>query len=367
MKNNASPARKWLNLSNNRCSPWKKLILPVLLAFALQSCHKKKPLGDNYFIAKNGSEILYLYDKNWSPGAPDIPWDDKYRVVNADIKSFVILQADYAKDKDHYFHKGIMLTNVDYATFQISYYKEDGMVTTGIVRDKNHVYSFRNPHNIIEEADPETYQRTDYAVRSDYWYKDSKHYFVNDTIVNADYNTFKPITEYIYHDKDNIYLLHTPEYSDKATYLKAIPEPGLSNLKEIVPGIIEADNAVFVSQKEGRFIRIPIEDKQSIKYFQPDYTYMIIDQKIYCQGEPLEDADIASFSVYKYPDNNGFSSYAKDKNYVYYYDDKLSDADPKTVRFVKDGNQNLIKDSQYKWVPQYGNINHFTRKMPIEK
>lgn len=367
MKNSIDSAKKWLNLQDNSCSPWKKLILSVLLAFALQSCDQKKLLGDNYFTAKNGNELLYLYDRNWSHGAPDVPWDDKYRVVNGDIKSFVILQAGYAKDKDHYFHKGFMLTNVDYATFQISDYKKDPMMDTGIVRDKNHVYSFRNPQNIIEGANPETYQKTDYPIGSNYWYKDDKHYFINDTIVKVDYHSFKPITEYIYHDKDNIYNLHTAEYLDKDTYLKAIPESRLMNLKEIAHGILEADNAVFITQKEGRFIKIPVEDKQSIKYFPPDNTYMIIDQKIYCEGEPLADADIASFSVYKYPDHNGFSSYAKDRNHVYYYDDKLSDADPKTVRFVKDGNQNLIKDNQYKWVPQYGSINHFTRKMPAKE
>ncbi len=338
-------------------------IIPALFIFlCFVSCKKVKPLGSEYFL--DGKEIVYRYESS-GPGVPKLPWDNKYKIVNADKDTFVPLQwPGYAKDKHHFFYRGDVIRNIDYATFEITDDVKTDYGSIAIVKDQYHVYKFREPWSIIEGADPKTYRIAENLKGNGnwFWYKDNRNYFVGDTIISVDYDTFKSIDEdsRFYIDKDNIYWLKS---AYKNTFLEKIPAPGLINSQIVYSNrVLQTPNALYYVTKKEAFTKIPIEDLSSLKFFPPANIYMMVDRQIYCEGELLSGVDFDTFSVYQYPGNSGYTAYAKDKNNVYYRNEILEGADPTSVRLA----DRYMEDDTYKWTPDLSSTSVIIRKTAKE-
>lgn len=338
-------------------------IIPTLFIFlSFMSCKKVKPLGSQYFL--DGNEIVYRYESS-GPGFPKLPWDNKYKPVNADKDTFTPLQwTGYAKDKRHFFYRGDVISNIDYATFEITDDVKTDYESIGIVKDQYRVYKFREPWSSIEGADPKTYRIADNLKGNGnwFWYKDAQNYFVNDTIVSVDYDSFRSIDEdsRFYIDKDNIYWLKS---GYKNTSLEKIPAPGLINSQIVYSNrVLQTPSALYYVTKKEEFTKVQVENPSSVKFFPPDNIYMIVDRQIYCEGELLTGADFATFSVYQYPGNSGYTAYAKDKNKVYYRNEILEGADPKSVRLT----DRYMEDDTYKWTPDLGSASVIIRKTAKE-
>ncbi|WP_177760604.1 DKNYY domain-containing protein [Flavobacterium sp. I3-2] len=334
----------------------KKIIQTMTLLFVIMfsvSCAKKQDLGNDYF--KENKKIVYKYA---SSGAswPKVPWDNKYRdVENADVESFQSLEPyyGYAKDKNNFYYKGYKIDNIDYETFTISGNKHDG-----IVKDKNHVYEFSKPGIPIQNVDGATYEEVKFPNSSKIWYKDKNHYFFKNKPIQVDVNTFTAINENIYVDQNHIYFFKTNGnfdiYEDKNILNQEIKDTART---------IQTANYLYTLTKEAKFKRIPKNKNSKVQYFAPNNVFIIVDNQVYCNGEEMN-IDFNTFEFYNYPNSNSPTCFSKDKNNVYYYDQILAGANPKTAKLTDD---NYIVDGDFKWIPDYNSAHHSIRKMRIDE
>lgn len=144
-----------------------------------------------------------------------------FEIEEADVKTFQIIDSEYAKDKSHVYFNGVVIPDSDPATFEI--------LETWFSRDKNHVYVsgqiFTNDPANFEHVDGNIYIDSQYIYWSTkpisdepqnlvvigsfgyYTYlKDSQAAFVNGNPINgADPNTFEVVSEGYSRDAENAF------------------------------------------------------------------------------------------------------------------------------------------------------------------
>lgn len=183
-------------------------IFPISLFFiiAIDRGHKIEGRnGSNYY--KNIKGIRY--DSNYSP----IP--DNLRTTGSsgylkgvDEASFVVLGEMYAKDCKHVWFQSYLMQGVDVASFDVD--------KSGLAKDKNWVYVGLERLNVKMDVESAEF----FIRQEEYWHgmewsfiRDCNHVYYRGTKTYADRNTFRPLRNDYYIDKDSIYYaldsLHT--------------------------------------------------------------------------------------------------------------------------------------------------------------
>ncbi len=334
----------------------KKIIHKIMLLtilISVISCSPKQELGNNYFL--DNGKIIYRY-KSSTVSWPVNPLENKYMdVENADVESFTALEPyGYAKDKNNFYYKGNKIENIDFATFEVS-----GNSSTGIAKDKNYVYQYSNPNIKIENIDAKTYQKVIFPKSTKVWYKDKNHFYLNNEPIKVDVNTFTALNENFYADSDHIYYFKRDKSFD------SFKEPDILNQKLIdTVQKLQTNNYIYTITENLNLKRIPIKKDSKIQFFNSYFAFIIVDNQVYCNGDLMDEVDFDTFEFFTYPNSKSPTEFSKDKNHVYYYDEILVGADPKTAKL---NDKNQLVDGDYKWVPDLYSTNNNIFKEKIDE
>lgn len=249
---------------------------------------------------------------------------EKGKIEKADIKTFKIINTYYAKDKNWVYYNGGVLSEINSGKIEFLGGVGTLIGEDGYIKDDKSVYFLGEK---IEKADAKTFtvlKANNISQYSSYG-KDKNHiYFKSKILDGADSETFEILDDGYTKDKDGVYYNNTK--------LAGI-DP--SNFK-----------------KEGNFIKssgLIYENEQKLGY---DYeTFSLL--KRYSAGNSCE------YNIYA-------GSLVKDKNGIYYKNNRVDNIDAKSFQVVwddlfkdKNGYYYSIEDNKAKKI----NINPQTVKM----
>ncbi|GGE95286.1 hypothetical protein GCM10011518_00750 [Flavobacterium limi] len=239
-----------------------------------------------------------------------------YFESDADVESFQPINRDFGKDKKNVFWKG-RIQAVDYATFQVD--------ASGIIKDKNHVYTTNGEEynflGIIKDADPKTYQLLDPSLpdhKRQSWNKDANAVFYRSKKIQGDPATFKPLNDgiaidanYIYsiiHERgEGMYLLDVDEVIRKH---KMMDGP----IHVINDTYVQIGNTVVSAFTKNEFTLHAFETIKNTKAI--DYFTIVVNDTLIYKGIECPEIDVASFESLSY-------GYSRDKNNAYYNGKKI--------------------------------------------
>jgi len=304
----------------------------ILLSFCI-SCKDTGKLVDqkkshSYFIDSKG-KIVYCSGGSWF-GAGVLQ-------MNADTKSFQVLEEDLAKDKDFvYYREKAQDLEVDIPSFHIK---------NNIMKDRFHVfYNFHGNIYSITGADPKTYELINNRKE---WARDKDHYFYAGTMVAADRKTFAFVNDYFHKDKDSVYVLYDTRY-----FRSVLPNTG--NIESISKYYIKAGNTIYYPPfgKDSTAVTKTFNTLDNIRVINPSII-SINNKTILSSGKNFkyDQVDAGSFQLFpidKEKSAYGNDSYSKDKNNVYYDEEVIPDADAKTFVIMGDYFGKDAKNAYYK-------------------
>ena len=285
----------------------------------------------NEFYSKDDKNVYYDSDK----------------ISNADINSFVVLEADhsYAKDKNAVYYSGEKIKGANPKTFKII---SDGMYS----KDDKNVYA---TVDIIKGADPQTFRRiseTNYARD-----KNNLYYYFGDVknLGKINEKDFKVLDNNFVKNGNEMYYLGEKVNIKNPEKFEPIK---ISDDKYILYGKDDENIYVVTSdEKYGYFKAIKNADKDTFEVMEKDTRYSKDKNNVYYAGYnvvQLQDVDKNSFTIVEDED------FSYDKKNVYYRGRKLNDISPngfKVVRLVNRRNipLNFLSDSKniYKLVTVY--------------
>jgi hypothetical protein len=282
-------------------------------------------LGIRYFLFRIGDPVnskvsdsyFYHYRKNLIVHSPMGNWFELgYFESDADVESFQPINRDFGKDKKNVFWKGRKQT-VDYATFQVD--------DSGIIKDKNHVYTTNgkeyNSLGIIKDADPKTYQLLDPSLpehKRQSWNKDANSVFYRSKKIKGDPATFKPLNDGIAVDANYIYsIIH-----ERGEGMYRIDVDEVIQKHKMIEGKIHVINDSYV-QIGNTVVSAFTKDEFTLHTFETikhtkeiDYFTIIVNDALIYKGIECPDVDVESFESLDY-------SYSKDKRNVFYNGKKI--------------------------------------------
>lgn len=266
----------------------------------------------------------------------------KKEVKGADLKTFQQITELYGKDKKSVYRKEELLPNADPNSFEVI----DEKIYS---KDKNNVYWYAER---ISNADPSSFQIIDIEYS-----KDKKHvFFKAETIQSANPETFERIYEYFSKDKENVFYNDKilskadPATFEKITYSMWKDKQYVFYFDSILPN---ADPKTMKNVEKYDFWYM---DKNAVYYMdnridEAPEDFEILDHcwgrsktNYYCRHivMPLDYATTEILT--EEGDSTELTFYIKDKNNVFYGENKIEGADPKTFvvkrfgRFAYDAN-----------------------------
>ena len=277
-------------------------------------------------------------------------------------KTFEMVDNTFARDDKNIYLFEYKLDGIDPKTFKkLSY---------GMIKDKNGLYFLedieKENENIeiktrkldIKGLDLKTFEHID-----DYYYKDKNNvYYESDNnlykIENADLKTFEILdssyTGYgnFSKDKDYIYLNN-----------KKLEEIDAKTFEKMQANLIRDKNGIYKVEKDEEkheFKIVPINAKINFKNLKSlDWGYFKDDKNIYYfdedKFEKIEGADASSFEKVEY------SSFYKDKNYVYYNGKKIVGMDFKDIENIDE--EWSIAELDGTWIQYKDNVYYKGKKL----
>ncbi len=143
-----------------------------------------KSLGESF----NTNDYYFAYRGSVYYHGEFVTWCGRekyeYKLKNSDPKTFTIIDANYAKDKNNVYNRKLIIEKADPATFQ--------PLDWPYAKDKNYVYY--ELHKILKGADPSTFEvLKPYNTKRRYT-RDKNYVWYNDILIkDADPNTFEII------------------------------------------------------------------------------------------------------------------------------------------------------------------------------
>ncbi|MCK5319948.1 DKNYY domain-containing protein [Candidatus Parcubacteria bacterium] len=289
--------------------------------------YKDVSLGNGYKIV---NDSLYFRDK---------------KIEKADPYSFTPLNNYYQKDNNYVFYLKEAIEGSDSESFKII---ERGCYA----QDKNNIYYLKHARNskptliIIKNIDFNTLEFLKIPLPNmGYYFKDKNNVYMGDmTIIGADPKTFEFIHYNYAKDINNIYYLG--EASNK------ILTNDLDNF-EIVGFKLNTSYSIdsFFVYYDGEKI-----EKSDPNTFRPYYEdgFCLDDNYVYYQGKIQKNSDSQTFEIIY----NNSSNYYRDKNNVYYLDNKtlelkiITDQEPYSFSHLlnmkkQSQDYNYIKNNQH--------------------
>ncbi|WP_314394627.1 DKNYY domain-containing protein [Leptotrichia shahii] len=277
-------------------------------------------------------------------------------------KTFEMVDNTFARDDKNLYLFEYKLDGIDAKTFE--------KISSNIVKDKNGLYFLedieKENENIeiktrkinIKGLDLKTFEHID-----DYYYKDKNNiYYESDNnlykIENADLKTFEILdssyTGYgnFSKDKDYIYLNN-----------KKLEEIDAKTFEKMQANLIRDKNGIYKVEKDEEkheFKIVPINAKINFKNLKSlDWGYFKDEKNIYYfdedKFEKIEGADASSFEKVEY------SSFYKDKNYVYYNGKKIVGMDFKDIENIDE--EWSITELDGTWIKYKDNVYYKGKKL----
>lgn len=129
-------------------------------------------------------------------------------LTDADEKTFVVLNEEWAKDKEHVWHMEEEISGVDVASFHID--------KSGLAKDRYHVFIDYGPSSCGIDVNSAEYFMGDDTR----WMRDKYNVYFEETRVDVDRNTIKRLgNSYWYIDKNKVF---TEAYSSAGEYWRLI-------------------------------------------------------------------------------------------------------------------------------------------------
>lgn len=326
-----------------------KIVFGILIVIVLGF------LGIRYFLFKIGDPVnikisdsyYHHYRKNLIVYSPMGNWFELgYFELDADVESFQPINTDFGRDKNSIFWKGRKQA-VDYATFQID--------ASGIIKDKNHVYTTNGKEynflEIIEGADTKTYQLLDPSLpqhKRQSWFRDINAVYYKNKKIQGDPETFKPLndaiaidSQYIYsivnQRGEGMYVLDVDEVIQKHKMIEG-------EIHVINDTYVRIGNAIITAFTKEEFTLYTFETIKSIKTI--DYFTIVVNDILIYKGIQCPEVDNETFEALEY----GFS---KDKENIYYNGKKIAGASVSGFEIIspdycKDGRNVYYKDTVVK-------------------
>lgn len=295
------------------------------------SCKKQmSPLSEDYY--KKGETVYFI------PGGND--FERGSRKMDVDISSFSVIKTVYARDKNTIYFMGCPQQLVDAKTFKL---KEN------IPVDQHHVFHFtgfpsatgacsKQQLTIVKGADPETYNTLYDQLQS--LSKDKTHYFYQSSPIDVDYETFEILNENFVKDKNRLYVV-TQKGINPLQY--TTDQVKVINSEYL---ILDGKKLLYYEPYQGiGVLETALPTANNIRLL--DRKSIIIDQLVIIGGKrfPFADVDAESFKILEGIGGNSF--WSGDKNHIYYNEQLLSEADPKTFKVLK---RAIAKDAKHIFV-----------------
>lgn len=291
----------------------------VAILILYTSCREEKSVNyrksSKYYYSQDKTKILY--DSTATVLAFLEGSQDYYVEVPADISTFEVISDDFARDDKHLFYAYRILKNGDRTSF---YWDK----SVNLPKDKDHVYLAETQTNyllVIEDADPETYERVKLKYSCLKWYRDRNHYYYDHVKTMADRTTLSFESPFFPFDQTYIFRIKNN---------KVVSYRYNGTVKVISDHIVH-DNVrlFFCAGCYDEKMEFPIENPETVRYYDAKNHIFRIDYRIFVKGVLMvaKGLDAESFEVIDYP-------YSKDKNQVYYYDNVIEGADPETFEVL---------------------------------
>lgn len=297
----------------------------------LFSCKKQvSPLSKDYY--KKGETIYFI------PGGNG--FESGSRKTEADVNSFSVIKGVYARDKDTIYFMGCPQQFVDVKTFKLR---------KNIPLDQDHVFHFTGFHSataacskqqltIVTGADRETYTTLDNNIPT--LSKDKTQYFYQYLPIDVDSATFEILNKNFVKDKNRLYVVTQKNIlplNYTTCQVKVINQEYL---------ILDGKKLIYYQPYQGiGVLETALPSINKIKLL--DRKTVIIDQLVLIEGKKFEfpDVDASSFSLLEGIGGNSF--WSGDKNHIYYKEQLLAAADPKTFVVLK---RAVAKDAKHIFV-----------------
>lgn len=322
----------------------KYFIFGILFILVFGGCEKsnnKLTKLDNYFVKDNRNVYCFFSD------------NANFKLEYADPKTFQVLGNGYAKDKNNVYWNDVKIENADIETFEVM---DDSIE---YAKDKNNVYftwmaqkNIENPETfefiqnsiyakdeekvyfragqgdlgIVEKANPETFETIKLKDEYSHFAKDDKNLYYDGTLLkDADYNSFKVLSENYAIDKNNLYYLYYHYFfnEDGKVEFKDNVKPDLQSLEYLGDNFFKDNKFIynhsyFGYEGKNHLVKMNEFDVNTFKIIN-DY-YAIDKNNIYylvhVTGSDyvvniVENADFDTFKIVN-------DRWAKDKNNCYF-------------------------------------------------
>lgn len=267
-------------------------------------------------IENSNGETFEILDENYAKDSNAVYYQQK-KLEGADPRTFEIVYqtypgggapsypSGYTKDKNSLFYQGVRVEGADPATFELIGY--------GVfAHDKNFVYGSMAKKLLWIDA-------STFEVVSDGYFKDKSAVYYGEGVIvnNADPATFRYLGGGYLKDKNSVWK---PSYSDEGGSTGSLPL--IKNA--------DSDTFQFVKYSYARDKNFAYYYGEVIPGAIPS-SFVVLEQgyskdsnSAFYLKEKINNADVASFEVVD-------SMYSKDKNSVYYRGIKLEGVEPSTL------------------------------------
>ncbi len=295
--------------------------LIVCSGLCIQGC---SPLGkpvspevsDSFYYNKSKTDIIYSPMGNW--------FELGKQELNADAASFKALNKQIGKDQDHAYYQSHKIDHADLDLKSFRAKPTPWMWHIGM--DDNQVYAFRKDIKdgayylitlVIENADPETFIKTDFN-----WAKDKQTHFYRHQPLEVDHDSFRPINNYFALDNNKAYYY----FLDRFEAFDA----NVSSFQKVNEIYVRDDQNLYLfldylkREKVGKLLALPYSDFKAVEFY--DENHLRISHRVYYRGQLIDGINPDQVEV-------AGPEYIKDQQHVFYEGDLLAGADAPTFRY----------------------------------
>lgn len=339
----------------------KVLCTFFFLIYLFSSCSTDTQVDEKssfYYYSLGKKKIIYREVKDTGGFFPIPTGIDRFELEDADPKTFEVLDKIIAKDANNVYRRGGKLDNVDAPTFEV--------LESNLYKDKNNVYkAHMGILNIWEEVDAPSFELIDASSIS--WARDKNGYLYYYKRVNVDYETFEVVDNRVAYDKDSLY-----DFQERKSYLwqgkfRRLTVYTFADEKQIImynKGLnyypIKDHNSIHVYDSINRVFEFDgdVYWGNAICNIKPDKeSYISLGPKhgkdknyVYFEGEIISNANSAHFELLEEGSYLG-----KDDRYVFDREKIIPEVDPNTVVYERrEYKPNILRDKNNQWIKKRG-------------
>jgi DKNYY family len=298
----------------------------IVITIARYSMRLGQPVNaeksDNYYHHRWEKKIIYSPMGNW--------FELGYSEMDADPVTFVVLDREFAKDKNAIYWKG-KRQHADVATFYVD--------EKWIPKDHHHAYylstGWPDTMTVVQGANPTTYEP--YLLKDeDYnpgWFRDDHAFYLEGHPVEVDFKTFQRLNRALSIDTNFIYI--TLSETDKPNTLVKSKK----NLGGEAMGInnyyARVGTKVMLNLGHLELITLDFDTIHSVAVL--DDFNIIINNQLVSRCKLIPEADVTSLEILP-------QDYLRDRQHVFYFDSIIPDANPATFKVI---NLSYSKDQKH--------------------